>query len=102
MNSSSDGRVERLFLGGPAHGRRIAVLSGLDGHTVPVMRPLKIWQPESEETEPPQVTYRLRRAPGTNEKVFVAPDYTYDTPEWLPFRPPPRGGRPAPAWTRPG
>jgi hypothetical protein len=31
------------------------------------------------------VTYRLRRAPGTDEKVFVAPDYTYDTPERLAF-----------------
>jgi hypothetical protein len=84
MNSSSDGLIPRLFLGGPAHGRRIPVLSGSDGFTVPV-RPVKIWQPEGEVVEPPQVTYRLRRAPGTGEKVFVAPDYTYDTPEWLAF-----------------
>ena len=85
MSSSSDGRVERLFLGGPVHGRRLAVLSDSDGHTVPVMRPVRIWQPEDEETDPPQVTYKLRRAPGAGEKVFVAPDYTYDTPEWLAF-----------------
>lgn len=73
-----------LFLGGPWHGRRMHVPEDTWIH-VPLIAPVA-WAAELDEfVEPGQVTYTCRRAPWSAERVFVAPDYNYDTPEWQQF-----------------
>lgn len=74
---------ERLLLGGPAHGRRVAVDPGSYIFVVPIVRPMTFTDLDMS-TDTPQVVYKRRLAPGGREWVFVAPD-GYDTPEWLAF-----------------
>jgi hypothetical protein len=78
--------VERLLLGGPRHGRRVAVDEDDQHLTVPSTLHVGYWRANDDLTlAESSVTYTLRRVPGTAERVFVAPDYGYDTPEWLAF-----------------
>lgn len=79
-------RVERLFLGGPLHGRRIMVELDSWQYMAPApMSPVFTWQADDMVFDMPTVAYTLRRTPARDDRVFVAPDYTYDTPEWMAF-----------------
>lgn len=74
-----------LFLGGPWHGRRIHVPSGDSSVNVPLIKPVTYVADPPLFDELDRMTYTSRRAPWSTERVFVAPDYGYDTREWQQF-----------------
>jgi hypothetical protein len=83
---SAEERTVRLFLGGPLHGRRLVVDREAYQHSAPApLSPIFAAEPEEFSFDEGRVTYTLRRAPGGREQVFIAPDYSYDTPEWLAY-----------------
>lgn len=82
--------VERLFLGGPLHGQRLQVQH--DDSSWTALRPWAVAGYFRTADDPPVddwsdrvVVYVLRRISGTEERVFIAPDFGYDTPEWLAY-----------------
>ncbi len=80
--------VERLFLGGPHHGRRHTVTEGSYSYVVPTIPQVGFFLAEADDLDLPvdesRVVYTLKRVPG-HPPVFVAPDFTWDAPEWLAF-----------------
>ena len=78
--------VQRLFLGGPLNGRRLVVER--ETYNYFALKPMPwiyITEPDPFDLTDDRVMYTLRRTPDGLDRVFVAPDYTYDTPEWLAF-----------------
>ena len=74
----------RLFLGGPLHGRRLVV--DADAYNYFALAPMQpVFAPEAPTLDENRIVYTLRRAPGGQAQVFVAPDYDFDTREWLAF-----------------
>jgi hypothetical protein len=86
----SEESVGEQFFGGPWHGRYYAVRHEPNTYhfVVPLIRPaISIYTPESSSDRigDSEVMYTRRRAPFSTTRVWVAPDFTYDGPEWLAF-----------------
>jgi hypothetical protein len=85
MPQSSDAPVGRLFLGGPMHGRRLVVEHDAWTYVVRVLPKIYELVRDEEPVDSREIVYTAHRVPGSRERVFVAPDYGFDTPEWLAF-----------------
>jgi hypothetical protein len=72
-----------LFLGGPLHGQHRAIPADRWNVVVPIPPGPIFALAEAEPLEMREVVYTSRRMPGSGERVFVAPDYRFDTVEWV-------------------
>jgi hypothetical protein len=80
--------VGEQFFGGPLHGQHRVVERNSSTFVVPLIQPaVSIYTPESsgDRLGDNEVVYTRRRAPFSTTRVWVAPDFTYDGPEWLAF-----------------
>jgi hypothetical protein len=77
--------VERLFLGGPMHGKRLVIERDTWTYVVRVAPKIYELVRDEEPVDSGEVVYTAHRVPGSRDRVFVAPDYGFNTPEWLAF-----------------
>jgi hypothetical protein len=76
------------FFGGPLHGQRRVVERNSSTFVMPLTQPAaSFYAPDSgaDRVGDDEVVYTRRRAPFSTARVWVAPDFTYDGPEWLAF-----------------